>query len=180
MKTTNYELSKELSQIGFSKLTDFYHVADADCSSKGEDPGDYNLEYLGEGSGNLYKSKTCFCIPAYDLDTLIEALPNSLFKYNRRYELEINFVRQELGYFYYFNQYSYFEIDRLESIFFKEESLADTAARLLIILHEKGFVKFGGENDGTLTRSQPPFGYVFLIDEDENNIEQNDKENENN
>ena len=120
---TNYELSKKLKEIKFSKLTDFYYVADAKCISKGEDAEDYNLEYLGVECGNLHKLKDYFCIPSYNLETLLEALPEVLVGVVGKLTINKN------GLFY---KDSNIVMERQ-----RDESLADTAARLLILIHEK-------------------------------------------
>jgi len=69
-----------------------------------------------------------------DLESLLDALPDLIFgenKYKENYRLTYNSF---LGFFY----------PNLEKEFYKKnnESLADNAGRLLILLHEKNLIKF--------------------------------------
>lgn len=118
MKTTSFEISKRLKEIGFCKNSDnyqfYYHDNELYCT-------DLNLE-----------SDT---VLSYDLETIIEALPNKLL--NENYLLSAR--KNEVGYFQSDDEGEdcFYGLDREES-----ESLADTAAKLLLILHEKGLINF--------------------------------------
>ncbi len=110
---TNSEISKKLKKIGFEAKTDII--------------GNYEL------------------YPSYDLETLIEALPsvikmegsgnNIYFKMNKNrvwYENSCNCDSSE-----YCPVNIYYRIDRQ-----KNESLADTAGKMLIKLYEAGIINF--------------------------------------
>lgn len=142
MKTTNYEISKKLKEIGFEAESDFYwycydtglamrHIADAD------------------GKGN---------IKAYDLETLLDALPDSItreYKSNkdgtikefeekllidkrvicyRCYDIETSDDANE-----YWREYGY---EQNISIYSRNDSLANIAGKMLIRLFEAGLIKF--------------------------------------
>lgn len=77
--------------------------------------------------------------PAYDLETILEALPNSLEQGARITHLELN--KDFVGYVS-----GTWDNDGLEAEREVGEPLADTAARLLIKLHEQNLIKFGGDN----------------------------------
>jgi len=115
MKTTNYENSKKLAEIGFKADTYF-----------GYDRF-YQLDYpISNGSSHHIK--------AYDLETLLEALPAFI-------ELE---YRKGAKNYYLLNGVGIGYADTLEFFCHKQqnESLADTTARLLILLHEKNIINF--------------------------------------
>jgi len=117
-KTTNYEISKKLAEIGFNQQTDFYwycyddgkgvrHIADAD------------------GKGN-FKS--------YDLETLFDALPETI-----RNNEELNLKKNEIGYFFWDSDEIFCSIGAHKQ---ENESLADTAGRLIILLESKNLISF--------------------------------------
>ena len=106
IKTTNYEISKKLKEIGFkaeaekcwakirnSVLSEFHLV---------------NLDYAVPQNCDEW-------VLSYDLETLLDALPPSIINYN----------------------YDPYGFNKEEN-----ESLADTAGRLIIWLHEKNLIKF--------------------------------------
>ncbi len=125
MKTTSYDISRKLAEIGFLAESDFYwHSYD-----KGS-----QMMHIADSDG---KGK----YPAYDLETILEALPKWIFTTHNY--LIINFCnwqggrkeddpRAAIGY----RSIDYW-IDKED-----DESLADTAARLLLKLVEAGIVKF--------------------------------------
>lgn len=126
MKTTSYEISKQLAESGFKAETDFYwhnydngadlrHIADSDGAGK-------------------YKS--------YDLETILEALPKQHDFFSRgvgKYELLIWYHEKKM-FIGYQNFDGFDKLLTLEQE--KNESLADTAARLLILLYNKGLINF--------------------------------------
>jgi hypothetical protein len=122
-KTTNFEISKKLSEIGFNKETNFYYRKNDKELFINTPP---NLKDPGE-----------FFLKSYDLEILIDALPkeregfggDAYFKMDKNglwYERSWNCPR-EINYY----------IEKLEN-----ESLADTAGRLIILLHKKNLIKF--------------------------------------
>jgi hypothetical protein len=130
-KTTNYEISKKLKEIGFDKETNFYFTEVA--------PDKFEAQYYTN-------NKEYLLLKSYDLETILDALPKNISKmghvYPTGYHLNINFSQ--------LSTISYIE-DDLHSlrdnhpVFVEKrenETLADTAARLLILLHEKNLIKF--------------------------------------
>ena len=105
-KTTNYEISKKLEEIGFNKETNFYYRKNDKELFINTPP---NLKYPEE-----------FFLKSYDLETLLDALPDIIGGCLMIYKE---------GMYY---QESMIEVAKLEN-----ESLADTAGRLIIKLHKK-------------------------------------------
>jgi len=108
MKTTSYEISKQLAKAGF----------EAENKILKHDPENFTF-------GSRFWT--------YDLETILEALPNQL----GQSFLQITMLGNQalIGY----------EMQRIELsslVDGKNESLADTAARLLILLHKEGIVNF--------------------------------------
>jgi len=123
-KTTNYEISKKLKEIGFDKETNFYFTEVA--------PDKFEAQYYTN-------NKEYLLLKSYDLETLLDALPKELNLFLGKTWLSLNLSNksQSIG-------YGSEEEYAPEFYFIKEEneSLADTAGRLLIILHEKNLIKF--------------------------------------
>lgn len=112
--TTNYENSKKLAEIGFKANAVFF------ISGK--------IKFLIEGEGTY---------PSYDLETLLDALPAKIEHDGDEWGLIINLYE---GIMYYetfggVEQHFDFHYDI-------NESLADTAARLIVKLHEAGIINF--------------------------------------
>jgi len=127
-RTTNFEISKKLKEIGFKADCSYFyfHSDNNDCEANSLEK--YGFDKISECDieDKYY--------PAYDLETLLDALPDLILgenKYKENYRLTYNSV---LGFFY----------PNLEKGFYKKEneSLANTAGRLLILLHEKNLIKF--------------------------------------
>ena len=142
MKTTNFEISKKLKEIGFEAESDFYwycydmglgmrHIADAD------------------GKGN---------VKAYVLETLLDALPDSItreYKSNKDRtikEFEEKLVIEKNKIWYkcydietsdeaneYWREYGY---EQNISIYHYYDSLANIAGKMLIKLFEAGLINF--------------------------------------
>jgi len=118
MKTTSYEISKKLVEIGFKKTSTI-----AFFSSKCGGGGRFVISDGFKDGYNL----DCY---SFDLETILEALPYSIKRNDFEYTLSLN-------------QYvvAYIEDcggdDLYGSVREAGESLADTAARLLLKLHEK-------------------------------------------
>ena len=120
MKTTNYEISKKLKEIGFE--------------------ADFNFHYKATDSINLYdsgyedyKEKN---IPSYDLETLLKAFPN------------ITGIDYENGEIHYQNSYTDYlsKRDGIRTEFYykmdKNELLVDAVGKLLLKeLREFGIIK---------------------------------------
>ena len=134
MKTTNYEISKKLAEIGFKAESNFFvnfyeykiycknPKLPVQISDYSEPKKDKPSEFLGY----IYKS--------YDLETILEVLPAVL-------EMVIN-DNNKRGFLLDWKYGCY------EEIFIEKqdtESLADTAGRLLIKLHENNLIKFSDE-----------------------------------
>lgn len=126
MKTTNFEISKKLEEIGFSRQA-FWVWTSKDCCCPYE-------TYL-DG------------FRAYDLETLLEALPSEIKGIKGECWYNIYFKMNKDGLWY--ENSCYCDSDQscpVESYCHIEiknnESLADTAGRLIILLHEKNLIKF--------------------------------------
>ena len=137
MKTTNYELSKKLAKIGFKARTD-------KCWAKirGSKLDDFTLRDL-----DFSIAQNCDqWFLSYGLEEILEALPGFL---DGNEGGEFNHCSLELYIGYGQISYSGILNGGLNIIINKtrDESLADTAARLLILLHEKDLIEFGGENE---------------------------------
>jgi hypothetical protein len=124
-KTTNFEISKKLAEIGF--YSDYFEPDYLWIENKGEISCVKKLyfsDYMEESAKELYKS--------YDLETLLDALPkergDGYFRMSKDglWCEEWRCPRQ-----------SYYYIEKLEN-----ESLANTAGRMIILLHEKKLIKF--------------------------------------
>jgi hypothetical protein len=117
-KTTNYEISKKLEEIGF--YSDYFEPDYLWVENKGEIScvkSSYFSDYMEESAKKLYKS--------YDLETLINALPDTIGG---------GLMIHKEG---MYCQESMTKVAKLEN-----ESLADCAGKLLILLHEKNLIKF--------------------------------------
>lgn len=122
MKTTNLEISKKLAEIGFKAETD---KCWAKIKNLHLDEFDLlSLEYQLPRHCNLWYL-------SYDFETLLDSLKSkghiSLFGQNNNIWFDFN--------------------DEDDVVLQDNESLADMAGRLIIKLHEKGLIKFGGENE---------------------------------
>ena len=136
MKTTSYEISKKLAEIGFKAETEkaFDNKGTLiSCHRK--------ICILREKSRN----PKIYGLPAYDLETILEALPKQHDFFSRgigKYELRIWYHENNM-----FISYQNFDgFDKLLTLEQeKNEAVADIAARLLILLHEKGLINFNEE-----------------------------------
>lgn len=137
MKVTSFEISKKLAEIGFKAETDFRYVK---CNNGCE------LFHASEDSVTWEVGVNAFC-----LETIIDALPKKIEMGGDTKELILNIAISELSYTtedhcYYIMSPDGTYPDWLpkDIIVFrnKDESLADTAARLLIKLYEAGLVRF--------------------------------------
>ena len=131
-KTTSYEISKKLKEAGFGKSSAFAHFK-SKCGGGG-------IFYVWEGIKGGYE-KEFF---SYDLETILDALPKKLAnKYGKNgalklsYDTKLNWIyyADKEDYILFFNDYAFCEIKSQEN-----ESLADTAGRMWLLLKEKGIV----------------------------------------
>ena len=119
MKTTSYEISKKLAEIGFSR--------NRPASDRGYDKNGNCCLVVNFRKEVIYN--------AFDLETILEALPNIL--------------PNKDNYYFTMTKYAmwYCDIRNREELYLlsvhkKGHSLADIAALLLITLHEKGLIEF--------------------------------------
>ena len=134
MKTTSYEISKQLAEAGFEAETEFY------CVKWNE--GEPELVHESQQTLNLIES-----VPAWDLETILEALPKNIITYpdEKITEQPIEKLRLEMDEIgYYFSDKDDYGRDNCFTYLHREESesLVDTAARLLLLLHENNLIKF--------------------------------------
>jgi hypothetical protein len=130
MKTTNYEISKKLAEIGFRAECSYFYFH--------SDNNDYEASYL-EAFG-YDKISDCDIedkyYPSYNLETLLDVLPKSL---KSKLELRIWYDKKST----YIGYQNFEGFDKALNLKQQEnESLADTAGRLIILLHEKNLIKF--------------------------------------
>jgi hypothetical protein len=122
IKTTNYEISKKLAEIGFKAETGFYWYE----YDKGEE-----MRYIADADGaGKYK--------AYDLETILD---NIFFVIENKENKKVYWFRMNQ------QDMEYITFEQEVDIEFytprqKGESLADTAGRMIIKLHEKNLIKF--------------------------------------
>lgn len=122
MKVTNFEISKKLKEIGFEEETNY----------------GWHKDNLESGPAEFPLSKYAFntnYIKAYDLETLLDFLPKSINTNTCSFEEYLQLNIDQMSYQNAFST-NYICVDREEN-----ESLADVAGRLLILLHEKEIIK---------------------------------------
>jgi hypothetical protein len=124
MKTTNFELSKKLLEISFREHTGIFWKMNSDGSQAspfrcGHGGDDYSVKYL----------------PSYELETLLEALPEKVNEEEQSWAVQQDYVGYMPRYIRFIKN-EYF-CDRLPN-----EPLADCAARLILKLHEQGIINF--------------------------------------
>jgi len=131
MKTTSYEISKKLAEIGFKA------EAEKAFDNKGTLISCHKkICILREKSSN----PEIYGLPAYDLETILEALPRFINCNDYKYCLTFWLAGQHLYYELVGNRENLkenidvftFDVERDEN-----ESLADTAARLWLELKKK-------------------------------------------
>ena len=135
MKTTNFEISKKLAEIGFEAENDFYWVK--------WNEGLPELVHKSEIMPALIEK-----VPAYDLETLICALPTRIPTIKNGFYKRFLFIQTNpiiIGYYepcYEYDSHYDMREDGFESCQEENESLADTAGKMLIKLHEAGIINF--------------------------------------
>lgn len=132
MKVTSFEISKKLAEIGFKDYSgQFYKTRNGDLLSNilvGHGQNDYSCDYL----------------PTYDLETILDALP-PFFSIKDKVERQFFLYKESVGYDYLDGFGTNTKDINFCFVRKANESLADTAARLLIKLHDAGLVKFKEE-----------------------------------
>jgi hypothetical protein len=132
-KTTNYEISKKLAEIGFDKETNFYYRKT-------------DKELFINTPPDLKNSEEFF-LKSYDLEILLDALPSRIETENWggwiRYIIYFRMNKNGLWYENLCWDSSACPVEKHHYIKINEnESLADIAGRMLILLHEKNLIKF--------------------------------------
>lgn len=141
MKTTSYEISKKLKEAGFEAETEYYWHTIND-----------KIELLHVARAGLGDIK------AYDLETLLDALPDSIIreykskndgtvkKFKERLIIEKSEIRYSCDDIEnaddanrYYQEYGYMQ-DITIFKKFNDKSLADTAGKMWLMLKEKGIV----------------------------------------
>ena len=140
MKTTNFEISKKLKEIGFEAEFNFHYKATD------------NINLYDSGYEDYKEENT----PSYDLETLIEALPDSITReYKsredgtiREFEEKLLISKNEIWYKCYdietsddaneyWREYGY---GQDISIYKWDDSLVNIAGKMLIKLYEAGII----------------------------------------
>lgn len=120
MKTTNYLISKQLAEAGFSEqvgFLDYYFNTDKELRHRDQESYSENTRV------------DCF---SYDLETILEALPRGLRVDGKYWELGLHF--REFGKSISYN-------DGSIAVYLEEnESLADTVAKMWLKLKENNLI----------------------------------------
>jgi hypothetical protein len=131
-KTTNFEISKKLAEIGFKKETDyFFYLTKPDWFNKAWS-WQYVWHYATEGWVDANNDSNF--LPSYDLEVLLEALPEEINL--EGYCQELLITKNLLAYRRATGAWDF------EQIRNENESLADTAGRLIILLESNNLIKF--------------------------------------
>jgi hypothetical protein len=132
MKTTNLEISQKLKELGFESESEIVWYQESHGMNISQKESEKFQLRLINGSKHLARD----CIKSYDLETILEALPKKIerenIKLNCSYALwshKIKFFHDNLG---------EYQIEKKEN-----ESLANTAGRLLVKLLEDNIIKLG-------------------------------------
>lgn len=128
MKTTSYEISKKLKDAGFRRDTQCGYMWDGDANQLCVWNNDYKIK------DDLLEKD----VLAYDLETIIEALPDRIKIVDRVGDE----VVPRLALFKDSVAYMDCEESIISIMIMKNEALADVAAKLLLKLHEKEIIKF--------------------------------------
>jgi hypothetical protein len=139
-KTTNFEISKKLAEIGFKAKAE-------KCWAK----------IRHSVSSEFYLVSLDFAVPqncdvwilSYDLETLLNALPRNISVMEEIYPTDFNLnidLNENVQTISYIEEGTYRSLQEHHPEAFivatQNESLADTAGRLIILLHEKNLIKF--------------------------------------
>ena len=137
-KTTNFEISKKLAEIGFKAKWE-------NCWEKNnEKKGIYTLFFFEEWNRDLNNY-----YPSYDLETILEALPCGLDQGNEQYNLKmlpnisISYTNKFFNHIYdYRDDFCCENGEVMYCIRKNKETMVDMAGRLLIKLYENNLIKF--------------------------------------
>ena len=134
MKTTSYIISKQLAEAGFKREHDF--------SWYKNESGKKLLNHSRCGTVTFQNSEKKildyyeYCFPAYDLETILDALPNFIANKNKGENCLVIDVA--------FGEIHYEGDSDNETMFIttteENESLADTAAKMWLKLKKEGLV----------------------------------------
>lgn len=155
MKTTNFEISKKLKEAGFEDSYIYAWYSDSEGL-----PWIQEIQHAKPTAVNKYREevKLTFTAPAYDLETLLDALPDSItreYKSNKdgtikEFEEKLLINKSYIWYRCYdigttdeANEY-WLEYGYKQniSIYHYYDSLANIAGKMLIKLFEAGLIKF--------------------------------------
>lgn len=150
-KTTSYEISKKLKEAGFEAEADYNFIERNNQKAF--------LVNIKELSGIEIMNEIGVFIKSYDLETLIDALPDSIIReYKSKVNWEVKAFRErliiekkEIRYSCddienaddanrYFNEFGYMQELSIYNFKFNNESLADTAGKMWLLLKEKGLI----------------------------------------
>lgn len=131
MKTTSYEISKQLKEAGFEAQSSFFWCG-------------LDKDLIRIHISQSYSVPESFDkIKAYDLQTILDALPARIEKNEKLYDLLLR--HNILGYYATSLKLDYDNIqldDYIFELYDHDKSLTDTAGRLLIELFEAGIINF--------------------------------------
>ena len=125
MKTTSYEISKKLKEAGFDAETNFYWY----CYDNGRE-----MRHIADADGKGD-------VEAYDLETILDALPAFIEHNNITYDLWL--WNDGIGYYPNYDKYSGEGVYNMENGIYEfsdNKSLADTAGRMWLELKEKNLL----------------------------------------
>lgn len=146
-KTTNFEISKKLKEAGFDAQSSFFWC------ELGKDLIRIHISQSHSVPESIDKIK------AYDLETILDALRDFI---TREYKSKVNWEvkafrerliieKKEIRYSCddienaddanrYFNEFGYMQELSIYNFKFNNESLADTAGKMWLMLKEKGLI----------------------------------------
>ena len=151
MKTTSYEISKKLKEAGFE--------ADADYNFIERNNQKVFLRNIKELTDIELMNEIGVFIKSYDLETLLNALPDSITREHkskedgevREFRERLIIEKKEIRYSCddienaddanrYYQEYGYMQEFSIHNFKLDNESLADTAGRMWLMLKEMGLV----------------------------------------
>ena len=140
MKTTNYEISKQLKEAGFEASYIYAWYSDSEGL-----PWVQEIQYVKPTAINKYgkEVKLTFTAPAYDLETILDALPKKIEFKEKEYCFWMQWSGSSdcylMGYVHGNLRATELEVWR-EDENKNSESLADTAGRMWLELKKKNLL----------------------------------------